>query len=172
MESVPNGSEELVLRGSRRGTVAALGAGVLFVLVTVFFLAAGSVLAAAVAALLALVGLGAGIAGLVPGAASLRLDSRGYAVTSPVKSWRVGWGEIDHLERAEVPAGPNGTTPVVKVVFREGSERAHLPQTLLAKLRPDEHYVYPAYGNLDVDRLLALLEQWQARHGPCAVQGP
>jgi hypothetical protein len=163
--SPPNESEPLVRRASRVGTAAALGAGVLFALVALFFLAAGNVLAGVVAAVFALVGLGAGIAGLVPGAAGLRLDAEGYAITSPIKSWRVGWKEIDHLERAEIRAGRNGTVPVVKATFRPEFERAHVPQTLLAKLCPDEHYVYPAYGNLDVDRLLALLEEWRARYG-------
>jgi hypothetical protein len=53
----------------------------------------------------------------------------------------------------------------VKVVFRDGCEQAHVPQTLLAKLRPDAHYVHPAYGNLDAERLLALLESSRARYG-------
>ena len=165
METPPDDGEPLVLRGSLKGTVAALGVGLLFTLFALVLLSAGAVLPAFVVGGFALVGLGAGIAGLKPGAAYLRLDDQGYAVKSPIRSWRIGWSEIDHLERAELPAGRRGTTPVVEVVFRDGFERQHLPQTRLAKLLPDEHYLYPAYGNLDVDRLLALLEQWHARCG-------
>jgi len=165
VETPPDDGEPLVLRGSLKGTVAALGVGLLFTLFALVLLSAGAVLPAFVVGGFALVGLGAGIAGLKPGAAYLRLDDQAYAVKSPIRSWRIGWSEIDHLERAELPAGRRGTTPVVEVVFRDGFERRHLPQTRLAKLLPDEHYLYPAYGNLDVDRLLALLEQWHARYG-------
>ena len=165
METPLDEDAPLVLRGSRKGTVAALGAGLLFALCAALLGSAGNVLAAIVVGLFALVGLGAGVAGLSPRLASLRLDDQGYTVTSPVKSWRIRWSEIDRLELAELRTGPRGApAPVVKVVFRDGFERAHLPQTLLAKLRPDEHYVYPAYGNLDVDRLLTLLGRWHARY--------
>ena len=165
METPPNDGEPLVLRGSRAGTVAALGVGLLFTLFVLVLLSAGDVLPAFVVGMFALVGLGAGIAGLIPRAANLRLDDQGYAVTSPLRSWRIGWNEIDRLERTELPAGRRGTTPVVEVVFRDGFERQHLPQTRLSKLLPDEYYVYPAYGNLDIERLLALLDQWHTHYG-------
>ena len=137
MEAQLNDGQPLVLRPSRKGTVTAFGIGLLFTIVTAVLLAAGDVIAAFVIGLLAIVGIGAGIAGLTPRAAHLRLDDQGYEVRSPIKSWQVGWGEIDHLERAEVRAGRRGTTPVVTIVFREGFERQHLPQTRLGKLLPE-----------------------------------
>ena len=165
METPPDDGDPLVLRPSRKGTVAALGTGLLFTLFALVLLSAGDEIPAFVVGLFAIVGIGAGTAGLKPRAAYLRLDDQGYAVKSPLKSWWICWSEIDHFERAELPAGRRGTTPVVKIVFRDGFERQHLPQTLLGKLLPDEHYVYPAYDNLDIERLLALLEQWRARYG-------
>ena len=156
----------LVLRPSRKGTIAAFGGGLLFLVVGLAFAAAGSVVGAVFLLVLAAIGLVAGVLGVLPHRSELRLDDQGLQVVSPVKTWRAGWTEIDRFETAEVPIGRRSSVTVVRVAYRDGFDAQHEAASTLGKaLGVDEHYVEPAYGNLDAAALCPLLGAFLARFG-------
>ena len=156
----------LVLRPSRRGTIAAFGAGVLFGLVGLVVAVSGGVLVAVFCLALAAVGLFAGLMGVLPKRSELRLDDQGFEVVSPVKRWKAAWTEIEKFEEDTVPAGRYGTAPVVRVVYRDGFDTQHEAVSLAGKaLGVDEHLVMPAYGNLTNEQLCELLTRFRQRFG-------
>jgi hypothetical protein len=167
-ESLP-----LVLRPSRAGTFAAAGAGVLFLLVGLFFAAAGNMLVAIFALALAAVGLFAAVVGVLPRRSELRLDEQGLEVVSPVKRWKAGWDEIERFEVARVPMGRSTRGPVIRVVYGEAFDAGHTSKSALGKaLGVDEHFVVPAYGNLNAEQLSGLLSRFRERYGGPAPRAP
>jgi hypothetical protein len=103
---------------------------------------------------------------VLPKRSELRLDDQGLEVVSPVKRWNARWGEIERFEVETVPLGRNSRGPVIRVVYREGFDTGHTSKTLLGKsLGIDEHYVVPAYGNLDAEELCGLLSRFRKRFG-------
>jgi hypothetical protein len=159
-ESLP-----LVLRPSRAGTIAAVSAGVLFLLVGLFFAVAGNVLVALFAFVLAAVGLFAGIVGVLPRRSELRLDDQGLEVVSPVKRWKAAWREIDRFEVETIRMGRTSRGPVIRVVYREGLDGAHTAKTVAGRvLGVDEHFVVPGYGNLHAEELCSLLSRFRERY--------
>jgi len=160
-ESLP-----LVLRPSRAGTIAAVCAGVLFLLFGALFAAAGNVLVALFAFALAAVALFAAVAGVLPRRSELRLDETGIEVVSPVKRWKAGWKEIERFRVESVPVGESSRGPVIRVVYRDGPDAAHTAKSLPGRvLGVDEHYVWPAYGNLGAEQLCGLLSRFRERYG-------
>ncbi len=157
----------LVLRPSRRGTIAAFGVAVLFGVVGLLVAVAGGVIAAVFCFALAGIGLFAGVMAVLPKRTELRLDEQGFAVVSPVKTWKAAWSEIERFQPDMVPMGPrNNSVAVVRVVYREGFGAAHEATSLPGKaLGVDEHYVMPGYGNLDNEQLAALLTTFRERYG-------
>jgi hypothetical protein len=156
----------LVLRPSRAGTLAAFAVGAFFLLVGLFFALAGNVLVALFCLALAAVGLFGGVMGVLPRRSELRLDDQGLEVVSPAKTWKAAWGEIERFDVETVPMGRNGSTPVVRVVYRGGFDTAHEPKSPLGKaLGIDERFVVPGYGNLDAEQLRGLLSQFRERYG-------
>ena len=160
-------SPPLVLRPSRRGTIAAFGVAALFGFVGLFFAVSGGVIGAIFCFVLAGIGLFAGVVAVMPRRTELRLDDQGFAVVSPVKTWKAAWSEIERFQPDTVPMGPrNASVAVVRVVYREGFGAAHEATSLPGKvLGVDEHYVMPGYGNLDNEGLAALLTTFRARYG-------
>ena len=155
----------LVLRPSRAGTLAALGVGILFALVGLFFAVVGNVLVALFCFALAGVGLFGGVMAILPRRSELRLDDRGLEVVSPAKTWRAAWDEIERFEVETVPMGRNSSAPVVRVVYREGLDAVREPKSPVGKvLGVDERYVVPGYGNLDAGHLGALLSRFRERY--------
>jgi len=156
----------LVLRPSRTGTIAAFGAAVLFGLVGLVFAVSGGVVGAVFCFVLAAVGLFGGVMALLPKRAELRLDDQGFAVVSPVKTWKGAWSEVESFEAETVSMGPRSRVPVVRVVYRDGFGAVHEAVSLPGKvLGVDEHYVMPGYGNLDNDQLAELLTRFLRRYG-------
>ena len=104
---------------------------------------------------------------VLPKRTELRLDEQGFAVVSPVKTWKAGWGEIERFEADNVRMGPRSSSvAVVRVVYRAGFGAAHEATSLPGKaLGVDEHYVMPGYGDLDNERLAALLMAFRERYG-------
>ena len=165
MPAIP-GQLPLVLRPSRRGTVAAFAAAALFGLVGLVVAVAGGVLIAVFCFALAAVGLFGGVMAVVPKRAELRLDEQGFTVVSPVKTWKAGWSEVERFEPETVEMGPRSRVEVVRVEYRDGFDAAHAATSLAGKvLGVDEHYVMPGYGNLDNVQLAALLSQFAGRFG-------
>jgi hypothetical protein len=157
----------LVLRPSRRGTVAAFGVALLFGIVGLVVAVSGAWIVAAFCSLLAGVGLFAGVMAVLPKRTELRLDDQGFTVVSPVKTWKASWSEVERFQPDRVSMGPrNGSVAVVRVVYREGFGASHEAVSLPGKaLGVDEHFVMPGYGNLDNKRLAALLTTFQERYG-------
>jgi hypothetical protein len=157
----------LVLRPSRRGTIAAFGAAVLFGLVGFVVAVSGGVIVAVFCFVLAAVGLFGGIMAVLPKRTELRLDDQGFTVVSPVKTWNAAWSEVERFEADLVDMGPrSGSVAVVRVVYREGFGTAHEATSRPGKvLGVDEHYVMPGYGNLDNDQLAELLMRFLRRYG-------
>jgi hypothetical protein len=163
--------DAVTLRPDRRGTWAALGAGVVFGLVGVVMVATGS-LVGVVPLLIGLVGLYAGIGGLLPGAAYLRLDDQGFRLKSLGKSWGARWVEIESFEPTKLIVqrraryGKPGTVDVVEIHYRPGVGDAHLPQHAYQReYGIDERYVTAAYGGLSNEELAELLERYRAANG-------
>ena len=104
---------------------------------------------------------------LLPNRTELRLDDQGFAVVSPVKTWKAGWTEVERFEPVIVNMGPREPgVAVVRVVYREGFGAAHEATSLPGKvLGVDEHFVEPGYGNLDNEQLAALLTTFRERYG-------
>jgi hypothetical protein len=156
----------LVLRPSRRGTIAAFAAAALFGLVGSVIALAGGVIVAVFCFVLAAVGLFGGVMALLPKRTELRLDEQGFTVVSPVKTWKAGWSEVERFEPETVDIGPRSRVEVVRVDYRDGFDAAHTETSLAGKvLGVDEHYVMPGYGNLDNVQLAELLSQFAARFG-------
>jgi hypothetical protein len=156
----------LVLRPSRAGTLAALGAGTLFSVVGLALAASGNWIVAVIVLAFAAVGLWAGVMGVLPHRSELRLDEQGLGVVSPVKTWKAGWEEIERFEPDTIAVGRRSRVEVVRVVYRDGFDTAHSARSLPGRaLGVDEHYVMPAYGNLDDEQLCALLTAFRERFG-------
>ena len=156
----------LVLRPSRAGTFAAFGAGALFAVVGLALAASGKWIGALIILAFAAVGLWAGVMGVLPHRSELRLDDQGLSVVSPVKTWKAGWEEIDRFEPDTIEVGRRSRVKVVRVVYRDGFDTAHTAHSLPGRaLGVDEHYVMPAYGNLDDEKLCALLTAFRERFG-------
>jgi hypothetical protein len=156
----------LVLPPSRAGTIAAVAAGILFLLVSLLFAAVGSWFVSLFGLFLAFVGFVAAGAGVLPRQSDLRLDEQGLEVVSIVKRWKAGWSEIERFEVETVPMGRRSRGPVIRVVYRDGFDAAHTSKSLLGRaLGIDEHYVVPAYGNLDAEELCGLLSRFRERFG-------
>ena len=148
----------LVLRPSRRGTIAAFGAAVLFGVVGLAVAVSGGVIAAVFCFVLAAIGLFGGVMAVLPERAELRLDEQGFTVVSPVKTWQVGWHEVQGFKAETVKVGPDSSVNIVRVVYREEFDAAHEATSLPGKaLGVDEHYVTPGYGDLDNEQLAELL---------------
>ncbi len=156
----------LVLRPSRRGTIAAFGAALLFALVGLVVAVSGGVLVAVFCFVLATVGLYGGVMGLLPKRTELELDDQGYTVVSPVKTWKAVWSEIERFEAQTIDMGPRSRVSVVRVFYRDGFGAAHEATSLPGKvLGVDENYVMPGYGNLDNEQLAELLTRFLTRYG-------
>jgi hypothetical protein len=156
----------LVLRPSRRGTIAAFAAGILFGVVGLVVAVSGGVLVAIFCLALAAVGLFGGVMGVMPKRSELRLDDQGLEVVSPVKRWKAAWGEIERFEQDTIPSGRFGSAPVVRVVYRDGFGARHEATSLAGKaLGVDEHLVVPGYGNLTNEQLCELLSRFRKRFG-------
>lgn len=156
----------LVLRPSRKSTIAAFGAGTLFAVVGLALAAAGNWLVAVIILVFAAVGLWAGVMGVLPKRSELRLDDQGLTVVSPVKTWKAVWADVERFEPDTIAVGRRSRAKVVRVVYRDGFDAAHTAQSLPGRaLGVDEHYVMPAYGNLDDQRLNALLTAFLERFG-------
>jgi hypothetical protein len=156
----------LVLRPSRKGTVAAFGAGALFGVVGLVFAVSGGVIGAVFCFVLAAIGLFGGVMGVLPRHTELRLDDQGFTVVSPVKSWQAAWTEVELFEADLLSMGPRSQVPVVRVRYRDGLGGAHEATSLPGKvLGVDEHLVTPGYGNLDNQQLAELLMRFLHRYG-------
>ena len=70
----------------------------MFGLVGLVFAVSGGVLVAVFCFVLAAVGLFGGVMGVLPKRTELRLDDQGFAVVSPVKTWKAAWSEIERFE--------------------------------------------------------------------------
>jgi hypothetical protein len=154
------------LRPNRLGSYLSLALGLLFGLVAALLLSGGN-RTGLIAAVLAAIGLVAGIAGLIPGRAYLRLDDQGFYVKSISKSWGAKWVEVDGFTPKRVRLGRNSNVPVVVVSYLTGIGDAHLPRNRLERetIGIDERYLVPAYANLDNERLAAMLERYRDRYG-------
>lgn len=168
MTRIPEPSVDLplVLRASRKGTIAAFGAGVLFALVGLVVVVSGGVIVAVFCFALAAVGLVGGVMGLLPRRTALELDGQGLTVVSPVKTWKASWHEIERFEAQTIDMGPRSRVSVVRVFYRDGFGIAHQATSLPGKvLGVDENYVVPGYGNLDNTQLAELLTRFRGRYG-------
>jgi hypothetical protein len=163
--------DPVTLRPNRRGTWAALGIGVVFGAIGVAMVATGN-LVGIVLLVLAGVGLYAGIGGLVPGLAYLRLDDQGFRLKSLGKSWGARWVEIEGFEPTKIGVqraarwGKPGAVDAVEIHYRPGVGDAHLPKNALGReYGIDERYVTAAYGGLSSSKLAELLERYRAANG-------
>ena len=158
--------EQTTLQPNRLGSYLSLALGVLFGLAGALLLAGGN-RTGLVAAALAALGLVAGIGGLIPGRAYLRLDDQGFYVKSISKSWGAKWVEVDGFAPDTVRIGRNSNVPVVSVSYRTGIGDAHLPRHRLERgtIGIDERYIVPAYAKLDNEQLAAMLERYRNRYG-------
>jgi hypothetical protein len=156
----------LVLRPSRRGTIAAFGAAALFGVVGLVFAVSSGVIVAVFCFVLAAIGLFGGVMGVLPKRTELRLDDQGFTVVSPVKTWNAAWTEVELFEADIVSMGPRSQVPVVRVRYRDALGVAHEATSLPGKvLGVDEHFVTPGYGNLDNEQLAELLMRFLRRYG-------
>jgi hypothetical protein len=157
--------EPTTLRPNRLGSYLSLALGVVFGLAGALLLAGGN-RTGLVAAALATLGLAAGIGGLIPGRAYLRLDDQGFYVKSITKSFGAKWVEIEGVAPKTVRIGRKDV-PVVAVSYRTGIGDAHLPRHRLERgtIGIDERYIVPAYANLGNEQLATLLERYRDRYG-------
>ncbi|HEY4346072.1 MAG TPA: hypothetical protein VGM80_00655 [Gaiellaceae bacterium] len=162
----PGPQGELVLRPGRAGIYASAAAALVFGAIGIGMLLSGRLTGLIVVAIGA-VGLFAFLAGVIPGAAYLRLDDQGFFVKAPTKSWGAGWGEIERFRVEAIRVGRfNQTMDVVRADYRDGYEQLHAATSKLAEMPGiDEHYVMPGYGGLRAGALMALLEEWRSSHG-------
>ena len=163
--------DAVTLQPDRRGTWAALVVGIVFALIGAVMLAGGN-LVGIVPVLIALVGLYAGIGGLLPGLAHLRLDDQGFRLKSLGKNWGGRWVEIESFAPTKIVVqragrfGRPGTVDAVEIHYRPGIGDAHLPQHVYQReYGVDERYLTAAYGGLSSRELAELLERYRAAAG-------
>lgn len=163
--------DAVTLRPNRTGTRAALGVGVVFGAIGAAMVASGN-LVGIVLLVLAGVGLYAGIGGLAPGLAYLRLDDQGFRLKSLGKSWGARWVEIEGFEPTKIVIqraarwGKPGTVDAVEIQYRPGIGDAHLPTNAVGReYGIDQRYVTAAYGGLSSAKLAGLLERYRAANG-------
>jgi len=163
--------DAVTLRPNRTGTWAALVVGILFGAIGAAMVAGGNLLGI-VLLVLAGVGLYAGIGGLAPGLAYLRLDDQGFRLKSLGKSWGARWVEIEGFEPTRIVVqrgarwGRPGAVDAVEIHYRPGIGDAHLPASVLGReYGIDERYVTAAYGGLSSAKLAQLLERYRAASG-------
>ena len=62
--------------------------------------------------------------------------------------------------------GRNSRSTVIRVAYREAFDAMHTSTSTVGKaLGVDEHFVVPAYGNLDAQQLCGLLSRLRERYG-------
>jgi hypothetical protein len=153
--------EPRLLEPNRKGTIVAFVVGAVFAAIGAAMIASGTYAGIAVA-IIGVVGLYAGIGGIVPGQ-GLYLDEQGFRLKSFGKSWGAEWLEIAGFTPKRVRVGRREDVDVVEIAYQQGVGDRHAPRHRLGRvIGLDERYLVAAYGDLSNTQLAELLERYRA----------